>query len=40
MAAAVATSLTEEGMAPADNLDVFDFIAETTKPSARKLLEH
>lgn len=40
MATAVTTRLTDDGLAPADMLDVHDFIGETLKPSARKLLEH
>lgn len=40
MTAAVADKLTEAGCAPTDLWDVHDFMLETLRPSAKKLLEH
>lgn len=40
MALAVSHQLEEAGLEPADLMDVFDFMVETLRPSAKKLLVH
>jgi hypothetical protein len=40
LARKVREALEHAGLAPRDYLDVHDFIAETMRPSAKRLLEH